>query len=451
MKKILIIDDNTDVLLSMKLLLKQHGFQAHLAERPESAMQILSDAPIDLVLQDMNFEHDTTSGKEGLDLLEQIKGVKPHVPVILFSAWAHIDVIVQGMKRGADNFFVKPWENSALVSLINDTLHLKSRRAEMPSRAAIDREYNFKNIIGESSALLAELETAGLVARTRTNVLIRGENGTGKDLLAHAIHLNSDRAGAPFVKVNTGGISTALFDSELFGHVKGAFTGAVSDRLGRFEEAHGGTIFLDEIGDLALDSQVKLLRVIQDSQFERVGANKTTQVNVRIIAATNMDLNAAIAEGAFREDLYYRLNTIELTMPPLRERGDDVLKLADFFLQRSAEKYGKPGLKLSAEGRQAALVHTWSGNVRELEHAIERAVLTARGSEVNLQFAGSAESSASDLPPVGELTLDEMEREMIARTLRETGNNLSKAAKLLGINRTSLYRRLEKYGIEVPK
>jgi DNA-binding NtrC family response regulator len=448
MKRILVIDDNTDVLLSMKLLLKQRNFTVLLEPKPEAALQILKEHDIHLVLQDMNFEYDTTSGVEGLDLLKQIKKAKPHLPVILFSAWAHINIIVEGMKFGADNFFVKPWDNEKLLELIEDTLIISQAKQATLSRPDLDTRFNFSALIGEDTHLLQELETAGHVAKTHTNVLIRGENGTGKDLLAKAIHENSDRRDKPFIKVNTGGISTALFDSELFGHVKGAFTDAKQDRVGRFEAANGGTIFLDEIGDLALDSQVKLLRVIQEGRFERLGSSQTTNVDVRIIAATNINLEDSIAAGLFREDLYYRLNTIELTLPPLRERGDDCLLLARHFLQKFNLKYSKQ-LTLKKEGEHFLKNNAWLGNIRELEHTVERAVLMSKDDE--LIFVDRSKPPKSQLPRVGELTLDELEKEMILKTLQETGNNLTKTAKLLGINRTSLYRRLEKYHIDTAK
>jgi DNA-binding NtrC family response regulator len=407
----------------------------------------LENEPIDLVLQDMNFEQDTTSGLEGLDLLKKIKEINAHLPVILFSAWAHIDVIVEGMKLGADNFFVKPWDNSKLLQLIADTLDLTREKQKKLSRKELDAKYNFSSIIGESDNFLSELETAGLVAKTDTNILLRGENGTGKDELAKAIHQNSKRADAPFVKVNSAGISTNLFDSELFGHVKGAFTDARQDRQGRFAEAHGGTLFLDEIGDLALDSQVKLLRVIQDGQFEPLGSNKTIKVDVRIIAATNVNLEVAIAEGRFREDLYYRLNTIELTLPALRDRGADKLALANHFISLANAKY-KKNATLSKESVAYINRHEWAGNIRELAHALERAVLTEKNGVANISEKG--QSPASQYENEADSTLDAMEKRMIEKALRDTDFNLTQAAKKLGINRTSLYRRLEKYEITVP-
>ena len=440
MKNILIVDDNQDVLFSLKLLLKNTDYQIMTAKSPASAIETIKKNQIDIVLQDMNFNLDTTSGKEGLNLLKDIKEISNQMPVILFSAWANIDVVVEGMKIGASNFFVKPWDNNHLLKLINDTIKLSPQ-----NQKASDLPSSFKNIIGESILLKKELETASLVSDTDVNILIRGENGTGKDLLAEAVHNSSNRGSKPFVKVNIAGLSSTLFDSEVFGHVKGAFTDARESRMGRFEEADGGTLFLDEIGDLALESQVKLLRVIQDGQFEKLGSSKTIKTNVRVIAATNKNLEEAIKEGHFREDLYYRLNTIEINLPALRDRGNDKLILAEYFLNKYNQKYKKQFV-LDKSNKALILNHKWNGNIRELQHIMERSVLI---SKEMLSIDLKEVLIDTNLPEPGSMSLDEIEKNMIIKALRETGNHISKTAKLLGINRTSLYRRLEKYNIEI--
>ncbi|MCB0280241.1 MAG: sigma-54-dependent Fis family transcriptional regulator, partial [Calditrichaeota bacterium] len=398
-------------------------------------------------IQDMNFQTDTTSGKEGLELLANIREINLTLPVILFTAWGNIDLAVLGMRQGASNFFTKPWDNNRLIELISDTLNLDKHSSGKMSRTDLEEIYNFSSIIGNSKQLLEQLETAGKVANTRAPILIRGENGTGKDILAHAIHLNSDRKDQPFVKVNVGGISSSLFDSEMFGHVKGAFTDAKTDRQGRFEQADHGTIFLDEIGELSMDSQVKLLRVLQEGQFERLGSGQTIQIDVRIVAATNVDLEAAIKAGGFREDLFYRLNTIELHLPPLRERGKDKLELADHFLKHFAATYNKGSLQFSRQALDYLEQSPWKGNIRELRHAIERGVLVSSGQEID--FQQKSDSIDSQLPEVGSMSLDDMEKQMIIKTLKHTDYNISRTSELLGINRTSLYRRLEKYDIDV--
>ena len=445
MKKILIIDDNADVLISLKLLLKKQSYIPLTANSPEKALRFLQTEPVHLILQDMNFKHNTTSGKEGLELLETLTKLYPHIPVLLFSAWAHIESVVEGMKRGAKDFFVKPWDNHDLIKRIENCLQLNVKQ-EKSSREELDKTYDFSAIIGESPQLVEQLDTVAMIAPTTASVLIRGENGTGKDLIAHAIHANSDRSKKPFVKVNIGGISDTLFHSEMFGHTKGAFTDAHETRNGRFEEAHGGTIFLDEIGDLSPDSQVKLLRVLQDGKFEKLGSGKTISVDVRVIAATNINLEEAMQNGTFREDLYYRLNTIELTLPPLRERGKDKRLLAQYFLNFYSQKYAKT-VSLTPETEAFILAHKWTGNIRELQHAIERGVLMSKSGELILQNKSSTPDI--QLPDVGSMSLDEIEKQMIVKALSETGNHMSKTAELLGINRTSLYRRLEKYKIDV--
>lgn len=446
MKKIVVIDDNKDVLISLKILFKNSSYQCEVFEEPDDAIAYLDKNDIDLVIQDMNFQQDTTSGIEGLELLAKIRLKFPTLPVILFTAWGNIDLAVQGIKNGANNFFSKPWDNKRLLKLVDDTLVISDNKIKINNRKELEENFEFVDIIGESPELLKQLETAAMVAKTDASILIQGENGTGKDLLAKAIHQNSLRKDKNFIKVNIGGISDTLFHSEMFGHVKGAFTDAKEDRKGRFEIADGGTLFLDEIGELSIESQVKLLRVLQDGQFEALGSNKTVQVDVRIISATNVDLKESILNSVFREDLFYRLNTIEIHMPSLNDRRSDIPLLAKHFLKEFEKKYSKTFKAFSNRSKELFTSANWDGNIRELRHVIERSVLTSKSELLDLQIHENTKSE-NQIPEVGTMTLDELEKEMILKALNSTNFNMTKTSKLLGINRTSLYRRLEKHNI----
>lgn len=452
---ILIVDDDIAIRSALALLLKQEGYATQSAASPAEALARLdSDLP-ELVLLDMNFSGDT-SGEEGLQLLATLRQRHPGIAVILITGWATIGLAVQGMKLGARDFIHKPWDNAYLLQAIRTVLDLARLKAQPLSRQRLDAQYQFQDIIGEAPSLLAVLETVGRVAPTDASVLITGESGTGKELIAEAIHYNSRRRDKPFVKVNLGGISSSLFESELFGHVRGAFTDARSDRVGRFELANTGTIFLDEIGDLDLASQVKLLRVLQDRTYEVLGSSRSRRVDVRVVSATNRNLEEMVAQGTFREDLYYRINLISLQMPSLRERATDIPLLVDTFLQQLGLAYQRPGLALGAAARNWLQQLQLPGNVRQLKNLVERTVLVSGRSileiddfaaQLNAPAAARRPASSDGLPPVGAMTIEEMEAEMIRRTMAAHRHNISQVAKSLGLSRGALYRRLDKYGI----
>jgi DNA-binding NtrC family response regulator len=420
----LIVDDDRAVLHSLELLLKQAGFASIGAADPRAALQHLDRSDLELVLQDMNFSRQTT-GEEGLELLDTIKARRPEVPVILITAWGSIELAVRGMRGGAADFVTKPWRNEQVV------------------------------VLGRDPGFLQVLDLAGRVAATDASVLITGDSGTGKELVAGAIHRNSSRRGRPFVKVNLGGIAATLFESEMFGHVRGAFTDAKRDRVGRFATADGGTILLDEIGELDPRSQVKLLRVLQDRTFEAVGSSTTRSLDLRVISATNRDLRQAVADGAFREDLFYRIHLITLHLPTLAQRKQDILFLAGHFLARAATAFGKPDAQrtITPKARTWLEAQSWPGNVRQLEQFLIRAVLVADGPTLDVATCeqvtamDAAEIERDVLPPVGKMTMDEVEKAMIEKSLRHHDGNISRAAESLGLSRAALYRRLEKHRI----
>jgi len=453
---ILIVDDDPSVTASLSLLLKQAGYVSRAAGTPEEALRALADEACDLVIQDMNFSR-RTSGEEGLALLARIKTTRPGVPVILITAWGSIPLAVEGIKAGAADFVTKPWSNQQIVHTVQAVLGAAATppmdAGPLPTRDELDSRYDFGSLLGQDPAMLRVLQLVGRVAATDASVLITGESGTGKELVADALHRNSRRAPAPFVKVNLGGVATSLFESEMFGHVRGAFTDARADRKGRFEVAHGGTIFLDEIGDLDLSAQVKLLRVLQDRTYEVLGSSQRREVDVRVVSATNRALNEMVARGEFREDLLYRINLITIHLPPLRDRPDDVPLLATRFLQALAHVYQRDALTISRDAARWLRVQPWPGNVRQLRQWIERAVLVSPRRELEVDdFRASAamergDSAPDPLPPVGAMTLDELERAMIEKSLRQHQRNLSKVAESLGLSRAALYRRLEKYEI----
>jgi len=462
---ILIVDDDRSVTASLALLLSGQGYGTVEATSPRSALEALEGGTIAAVLQDMNFSRDT-SGREGLDLLEAIRQSQPEVPVILMTAWGSIELAVEGMKAGAANFLTKPWDGPQLLRLLATTLELVEGRRAQParSREELDAAYDFSGIVGRHPELLRVLDVAARVAPTGASVLITGESGTGKELLAEAIHRNSPRRDGPFVKVNLGGVSSTLFESEMFGHEKGAFTDAHRTRSGRFAVADGGTIFLDEIGEVEPSSQVKLLRVLQDQSFEVLGSSVTRRVDVRVVSATNRDLARMVAGGSFREDLLYRLNLIPLEMPALRNRRDDVVLLAETFLARAVESYAAPPLTLTPAAVDWLEHQPWPGNVRQLRQVIERAVLVRRermpgaldvgdlrapaASEAAGGVATTQEEGSLDLPAPGSATLEQMERAMIARALSHYSGNVSKTARALGLSRAALYRRCDKLGLD---
>jgi DNA-binding NtrC family response regulator len=455
---ILLVDDDPSVLASLALLLKQAGYQTRSAASPPEAMKELASRDVDLVIQDMNFTRNTT-GEEGLRLLSQIRESHQELPVILMTGWGSIALAVQGVRAGASDFITKPWTNEQLLQSVKTALGLAlvnahGARPRTPTREELDTRYDFSPIIGSDPKLLAALDIAGRVSATDASVLITGESGTGKELVAEAVHRNSHRKDGPFLKVNIAGISSTLFDSEMFGHVRGAFTDARQNRAGRFETAAGGTIFLDEIGDLDPGCQVKMLRVLQDRTFEQLGSSETRAVDVRVISATNTELSDAVARGKFREDLLYRLNLIAIHLPPLRERRADIPLLAGYFIQSLTNVYRRARLSIAADAMRWLQGLPWPGNIRQLRHVIERAVLVS-GKETLAtdDFAASMSielDAAKDppLPPVGSATLDEIERGMILKSMEHFQGNVSKVAESLGLSRAALYRRLEKFGIK---
>jgi DNA-binding NtrC family response regulator len=453
---ILIIDDDPSITASLALLLKQHGRRSRSAHTPQEALEIVRRECPALVLQDMNFSR-RTSGEEGLELLSSIRAEAPRLPVILMTAWGSIGLAVEGMKRGAADFITKPWSNGAVLQSIDTALKLAESEpagGETPSRAELDERYDFSNIIGSDPKMLRVLELIARVAPTDASVLIAGESGTGKELVAEAIHRNSRRRAAAFVKVNLGGISSTLFESEMFGHVRGAFTDARQDRKGRFEIADGGTIFLDEIGEVDGSSQVKLLRVLQDRTYEVLGSSRSRTVDVRVISATNRPLHELVARGEFREDLLYRLNLIAIQLPPLRDRRGDIPRLASQFVRRAAQQYGREVDSISPRALEWLRAQNWPGNIRQLRQTIERAVVVRDASQLDVddflsvRDLESRESRDMSLPDAGTMTLDEIEKGMIVKCMKHYDGNVSRVAEALGLSRAALYRRFEKYGID---
>ncbi|WP_460934672.1 sigma-54-dependent transcriptional regulator [Spirosoma humi] len=451
---ILIIDDDIAVQTSLSLLFRKEGFTVRVADGPFETIEILAEETPELILLDMNFSVDT-SGDDGLRLLRRIRERLPAVPVILITGWGSIDLAVEGMKAGARDFITKPWQNDHLVQSVRTALNLAQAIPASPNRRKLDQQFKFDNIVGEDANLLTILTTIGRVAPTDAPVLITGESGTGKELIAEAIHQNSRRHRQPFVKVNLGGISSTLFESELFGHVRGAFTDAKTDRVGRFELANKGSIFLDEIGDLDPASQVKLLRVLQDRTFEPLGSSKSRTVDVRVICATNRNLEEMVSKGQFREDLFYRINLISVRLPALRERPGDIPLLVAYFVDNLKVIYGRPDLRISAPAQKWLKGLALPGNIRQLKNVVERTVLLSSGNELQVDDfernltpnATSVVTAASSLPPVGSMTLEEMEYQMIHRAMAFHQNRVAKVARALGITRFALYRRLEKFGI----
>ena len=449
---ILIIDDDHAVRTSLLLLIKQEGYAACGASSPQEAMHILGRDAVSLIILDLNFSIET-SGVEGIELLQSIRQVNAAVPVILITGWGTIELAVLGMKLGARDFINKPWNNVHLLQCISTLLQLQESGNEQHSRRQLDELCQFQQIIGEDKQVLDILETVGRVAATDASVLITGESGTGKELIAEAIHQNSHRRQNPFVKVNLGGVSTSLFESEMFGHVRGAFTDARTDRTGRFEMANKGTIFLDEIGELDPGSQVKLLRVLQDRTYEVLGSSRTKTVDLRVVCATNRNLEEMVGKGSFREDLYYRINLISIHLPALRDRPADIPLLVHSFISNMKLLYNRPALTVSRDAMKWLQQLPLPGNIRQLKNLIERSVLVSRKDELtidefNAQLATSvAKKGSLQLPEVGTLTLDEIEMGMIRKALAFHKNKISKTAASLGITRSSLYRRLEKYNI----
>jgi len=444
---ILIVDDDKTVLMSLRLMLTRKGHEVVTATSREEAMTIIRSQQPQLILMDMNYSLSTT-GDEGLILLRQAKLFRPDTPVILMTAWGSIPLAVKGIQAGAFDFVTKPWDNDMLLSRISTALELSSAiEKETEDESTFDKG----GIIGNSAGLTRVLDTVARAAATDAPILIMGENGTGKEMVAEAVHRNSRRKDGPFVKVNLGGVPASLFESEMFGHKKGAFTGATADRTGRFEMADNGTIFLDEIGDLDMSCQVKLLRVLQEGTFEPLGDSRTRRVNVRVVCATNADLPAMVADGRFREDLYYRINLITVTLPPLRERREDIPALARHFADMSGHGDAKAEITPDAMRYLASL--PYPGNIRELRNLVERTLIVGSDGAFTAKHFSDQHQTPSTAPAVAEtdrlagMTLEEVERKAIADALQRYGGNLSKVALSLGITRQSLYRRMDKYGL----
>lgn len=453
--KVLIIDDDRDVLLAAKLFLKQHFSIVHTEDKPENIPSLMQNETYDVILLDMNFSRDATSGKEGFLWLNKILEIDPATVVILITGYGDIELAVQGIKEGATNFLLKPWDNKKLVATITTSLQLRKSKVELENLRTrqkvmiADQNRPGQTIIGESMAMQKVLETVRKVAVTDANVLILGENGTGKELIARAIHAASNRKDEVFISVDLGAISESLFESELFGFKKGAFTDAKEDRAGRFEAANKGTIFLDEIGNLSLSLQSKLLSVLQNRKVVRLGTNKEIPIDVRLVCATNMPLYQMVNEGKFRQDLVYRINTVEVHVPSLKERSEDIAALVDHFLEIYSKKYKMPAKRLNASTLKRLEKHHWPGNIRELQHAVERAVIMSESNvlEPSDFFLSSVEDNPTDVISNNNMNLEETEKMLIRKVIDKHGGNISKAAKELGLTRASLYRRIEKYGI----
>jgi DNA-binding NtrC family response regulator len=446
---ILIADDQPDVLEALRFLIKGEGYQSESANSPAAAIGCIESRDFDAVLIDLNYTRDTTSGQEGLDLLHRIQDLDATLPVIVMTAWGSVELAVEAMRRGARDFIQKPWDNARLAAILKTQIELgralrKGQVLEAENRAL--RAERFPQLIAQSAAMRPVLDVISRVGPSDANVLITGENGTGKGLVAQTLHSVSLRSARPLVTVNTGGLAEGIFESELFGHVKGAFTDAKSDRVGRFEMAEGGTLFLDEIANVSLVLQAKLLRTLETGDFERVGSSTTRRVDVRVFSATNADLGTAVAEGRFRQDLLFRLNTIELRLPALRERREDIPVLAAHFLRLHAEHYRKPITGFDESAIKTLLAHGWPGNVRELDHAVERAVLMAQGDTIRHGDLG-LRSGREGPPRLEEMSLEDVEALLIKKALARFNGNVSHAAGALGLSRSALYRRLQRYGL----
>ncbi len=451
--KILIVDDNRNVLNALRIFLESRFEEVFLLSSPNSLVSTVREKTPDVVLLDMNFSAGINSGNEGLYWLSEIRKLDPELPVVLFTAYADIELAVRALKEGAADFVVKPWDNTKLLATLLSALELRLSRREVKRlrerQSTLNRELNRDEEVcwGNSHAMREMLEVINKVAATDANVLVTGENGTGKELIAKKIHNLSQRAGEPLVSVDMGAVTESLFESELFGHVKGSFTDAKSDRAGKFEAADGGTLFLDEIGNLSYPLQAKLLTALQSRRIVRVGSNTPVPVDIRLVSATNRDLHRMVREGLFREDLLYRIKTIQIEVPPLRERHEDIAPLSRFFLDRFSKKYGKPPMELSSKALAKLQRYRWPGNVRELEHAVEKAVILAEGPvlEPSDFYFNPAEEQAQTFEAI---SLDEMERLLIAKSLEKHDRNLSAVASTLGISRPTLYNKMKKYGLE---
>jgi DNA-binding NtrC family response regulator len=444
--RILIADDQSDVIEALRLLIKPEGFQIDTADSPGAVLRCIERREYDVILMDLNYARDTTSGQEGLDLLQQIRAADETTPVVVMTAWGSVSLAVEAMRRGARDFIEKPWDNERLLAILRTQRELgralrRSTRLEAQTRAM--QTDGVKDVIAQSPAMQPILQLIARVGPSDANVMILGENGTGKGVVAQALHAVSPRASRGIVTVNAGGVSEGVFESELFGHVKGAFTDAKQDRVGRFELADGGTLFLDEIANVPLNQQQKLLRVLETGEFERLGSSRTRKADVRLISATNADLDAEVSGGRFRQDLLFRLNTVEIRLPALRDRREDIPLFAGHFLTLHAQRYRKPVTGFDQAAIQALLAYAWPGNVRELDHVVERAVLMTPGAQVRLNDLG-LRSTTDAGTRLDDMSLEEVEAFLIRKAMTRHGN-VSEAARALGLSRSALYRRLERY------
>jgi DNA-binding NtrC family response regulator len=456
MPRILIADDQADVLAALSLLLKGERFQIESTSSPEGVLRAIDTHEFDVVLIDLNYARDTTSGSEGLDLLSRIRAADPTLPVVVMTAWGSVDLAVEAMRRGARDFIQKPWDNARLLAVLRTQVELgealrRGRRLEAENMALRDsaaETNDLPQVVADSPSMKSVLNLVERIGPADANVLITGENGTGKEVITRLLHSMSSRRSKPLVSLNAGALAEGVFESELFGHVRGAFTDAKSDRVGRFELADGGTLFLDEIGNVPLNLQAKLLRVLETGEFERVGSSKTQKVNVRLLSATNADLHAEVALGRFRQDLLFRLNTVEIRLPPLRDRLEDIPVLAEHFLKLHRERYRRPIMGFTPEALDALRHHLWPGNVRELDHVVERAVLMSPGNIVTaFDLALEATPDARLSARLEEMSLEDAERLLIKKALARFEGNANRAAEALGLSRSALYRRLQKYGL----
>jgi len=448
---ILIADDQPDIVEALRLLLKNEGFAIETASSPAAVYRAVGAKPFDVVLIDLNYARDTTSGAEGLDLLDQLRAFDDLLPIIAMTAWGSVDLAVDAMRRGARDFVQKPWENTRLLATLRSAVELgralrQSRRLEAENRLLRNDGVGGPSLIAQSPSMRAVLEMIERVGPSDASVLITGENGTGKGVVAQALHAVSRRAKNTFVAVNAGGLSESLFESELFGHVKGAFTDARTDRAGRFDLADGGTLFLDDIANIPPAQQAKLLRVIETGEYEAVGSSVTRTADVRVLSATNADLHQEVDAGTFRQDLFFRLRTIEIHLPPLRERRDDIPLLAGRFLSAYAQRYRKDAASFDEGAMRELLGHPWPGNIRELDHAVERAVLMSSGNRIGAADLGLRAGSERS-PRIDEMTLEEVEALLVRKALARYDGNVSKAAEALGLSRSALYRRMQRHAV----
>ena len=447
--RLLIADDQPHILEALRLLLKPEGYELEMVRAPALVIDALAHESFDGLLVDLNYTRDTTSGQEGLDLVSRVRELDAQLPIVVMTAWGNIDLAVDAMRRGAGDFIQKPWENARLLSILRTQMELRrsQKRAQwLEAENRILRAAGAPDFIASAASMRQVIETMARVGPSDANVLVTGEHGTGKEVVAQTLHRLSSRATRSLVAVNTGALPEGVFESELFGHVKGAFTDARADRIGRFELANNGTMFLDEIANIPIRQQAKLLRVLETGEMERVGSSKTQTVNVRMISATNADLRSECAAGRFREDLLFRLNTVEISLPPLRERRDDIPALAGHFLARYAARYRRAIQGFEPAALQLMLHHNWPGNVRELDHTIERAVLMARGERIESADLG-LNTQRTAVQNLDELSLETVEAILIRKALARASGNVSHAADALGLSRGALYRRIEKYGL----